>query len=306
MLGAVLAATVTAAAFHVGGFHDPRAVAVDAHGNVFVAETGACRVVELPTGAAHPHPRTVAGGRCGHSPVGFAQAVAIGPNGVLYIADTSGNRVLLLRRGHVSTVPLRGLSGPTGLAVDAAGDVFVSDTGNCRVLELSAGTHTASTVAGTGVCGDAGDGGPAAAAELRLPGALAVTGSGTLYIADRGNDVVRQVSGGRISTVAGMGTYGFWLANGLSATGPLAVLNDIEGLAVDAHGDLFISDAASHAVRVVPAGTAVLNTVRLPAGLRYPAGLSATGAGGLVVADPGSGSVTALRTSANIATSSGS
>jgi sugar lactone lactonase YvrE len=294
VLGAALAAVVV---LHVGGFHDPRAVAVDPRGNVFVADTGACRVVELPAGVPHPHPRTVAGGSCRHSAVGFPGAVAVDAQGDLFVADTAGGRVLERRGGHLATVA-NGLSGPTGLAVDAQGDLFIADTDHCRVLRRSAGSTLPTVIAGTGTCGYSGDGGAATSAELRLPGALAVDATGDLFIADRGNDVVREVSGGRITTVAGMGTYGFYLGNGLSATGPLAALNEISGLAVDAHGDLFISDAQSGAVREMTARTGMLSTVPLPAAVS-PAGLSAARTDELVVADAGSGVVTAIRTKAN-------
>src|SRR5205823_615729 len=97
---------------------------------------------------------------------------------------------------------------PYGVVVDGAGNLFIADTENCRVREVSGGTIT--TVAGSSACTYGGDGGPAASASLSYPSGVAVDGAGHLYIADYGNCRVREVSGGTITTVAGNGacTYG--------------------------------------------------------------------------------------------------
>jgi hypothetical protein len=120
-------------------------------------------------------------------------------------------------------------------------------------------------VAGTGVCGDSGDGAPAPSARLWAPSAVTVDGAGDLLIADEGDSAVREVpaasgtfygvaiAAGNIGTVAGQGTHSDYLADGLAASGPAADLDFPSGLAVDAGGDLFIADSYERSIREVPA-----------------------------------------------------
>ena len=189
------------------------------------------------------------------------------------------------------------------MAVDGAGDVFIADTANCRVRVLPARDATIygraitaghlSTVAGTGICGTAGQGGPAAAAQLWDPVAVAVDGAGDLLVADSGDQSVllaperggtyygTAVAAGDIGVVAGgTGSYGPYLADGLSATGPTAELNDPRGLAVGPTGALFVTDGFMHVIRVVPATAATLLGRPMAAGDLY------TAAGALPVSTP--------------------
>jgi uncharacterized protein (TIGR03437 family) len=149
------------------------------------------------------------------------------------------------------------LAGPRGLAMDSAGNLYIADTYNNRVRKVSNGVIT--TVAGNGTQGFSGDNGPATSAELYQPFGLAVDSAGNLYIADWGNSRIREVSGGVITTVAGMagnGTCCFLGDNG-PATG--AQINLPEDIAVDSAGNLYISDFVHHSVRKVSGG--VITTV---------------------------------------------
>ncbi len=229
------------------------------------------------------------------------------------------------------------LDQPGGVAVDGAGDVFIADTANCRVRVLPAHDGTVldhpvtaghlTTVAGTGVCGSAGQGGPVAGAELWNPVAVALDGSSDLLVADSGDQSVllasaaggtywgTTVGAGDIGiVVGGTGGYGPYLADGLSATGETAELNDPRAVAVGPTGALFVSDGFMQAVRVVPATTGTvlgrhmvansLNTavgavpVSSPAGLGdgtkwviahvgTAAGVAVSGTGALYVSDAG-------------------
>jgi len=146
---------------------------------------------------------------------------------------------------------------PSGIAVDAAGNVYVADRDAAVVREITSSGIIA-TFAGTGTAGFNGDGGPAAQAQLNFPMGLAVDTAGSLYIADSQNHRIRKVSAsGTISTVAGNGSYGYG-GDGGPATD--AELNEPEGVAVDASGNLYIADTVNDRVREVT-GNGNISTV---------------------------------------------
>jgi sugar lactone lactonase YvrE len=203
--------------------------------------------------------------------------VAVDASGNLYIADASNNRVREVNAatGVITTVAGTGVAGysgdggpatsaelndPSGIAVDAAGDLYIADTGNNRIREVSAKTGTITTVAGSGTKGYGGDNGLAISAELNGPYGVAINTAGNLYIADSGNNVIREVGAatGVITTVAGNGTGGF-SGDGSPATS--AELHDPLGVAVDTAGNLYIADTNNQHIRKVDATTALITTV---------------------------------------------
>ena len=177
--------------------------------------------------------------------------------GDLFIADTFNDRIreVVKATGDIITVAGNGSWGssagdggpataasvyePQGVAVDAAGDLFIADTQNDRIREVIKATGDIITVAGGGANG-LGDGGTASVAGLGGPTGVAVDAAGNLFIADFYEGRIREVvkATGDIITVAGGGTDG--LGDGGPATS--ASLNDIEGVTVDAVGNLFIAD----------------------------------------------------------------
>jgi hypothetical protein len=185
------------------------------------------------------------------------------------------------------------LDQPTGVAVDGAGDLFIADTANCRVRVLPVATGTLFgrtmvaghlfTVAGTGVCGTAGQGGPLGAAQLWNPVAVTLDAAGDLIVADSGDQSVlaapatgstsfygTPVGGGDIGVVVGgTGSYGPYLADGLPANGPTAELNDPRGLAIDAASALFVTDGFMHVIRVAPAVNGTLLGTAMKTGDLY-------------------------------------
>ena len=218
--------------------------------------------------------------------------------------------------GLAATAVLRN---PQGIVVDHAGNLFIADSLNQVVREVSAGRI--STVAGTALgAGYAGDGGLATRARLSTPCGIALDGAGNLFIADQGNNVIRRVDAVTqiITTVAGGGTSASGI-DGLGDGGPAtrALLNGPSDVAVDAAGNLFISDSMHGLIRKVD-GMGVITAYAgggtssgtdglgdggpaKQASLRYPLGLGLDAAGNLFIADSENGKVRLVdATSGNI------
>jgi uncharacterized protein (TIGR03437 family) len=199
--------------------------------------------------------------------------------------------------GDNGTALSAALGQPEGIAVDSAGNVYVADAAENRV-RIIAPSGSIQTFAGTGTAGFAGDGGPAAAAQLNQPYGLAIDPTGNLYIADLGNARVRKVtSDGTIQTVAGGGAFA---ATGQGQGGPAtsAQLMQPRNVALDPSGSFYISDFGANQVYSVSgngmltlaAGTGVAGfsgdgTSALLAQLSAPAGLTIDSTGALYIAD---------------------
>jgi sugar lactone lactonase YvrE len=300
--------------------HLPTSVAVDAVGNLYIADSSNHRIRKVATSGVMS---TVAGtGVPGYSGDGGPATSALlnGPVGValdasgnLFIADYVSQRVRKVTPGGViTTIAGNGSQGyngdggpatsaqlnePWGLAVDASGDVFIADVINQRVRMVTP-AGVISTVAGMGAPGFAGDGGPATNAQLQFPSGVAVDRHGDLFIADSGNNSVREVTpDGMINTFAGSDFQGFG-GDGGPATS--ADLYDPTGVAVDSSGDLFVVDHNNNCIRkVTPNG--IINTVvgtesagfsgdggpALSATLNAPMGMAVDTSGDLFIADYG-------------------
>lgn len=195
----------------------------------------------------------------------FPAAVAVNGAGDLFIADTNHCMVRKVTMGTIIALAGTGVCGfggdtgapefaqldhPAGLALDSAGNLFISDTGNCRIRFVSGGAIT--TIAGSATCGSAGDGGLATSAQINEPRGLTVAADGTLYIADAGNCEVRKVTGGIISVVAGSTSCG---NDGNGGPATIARFQTPTGVALDASGALLIADWANCSIRKVVAGT---------------------------------------------------
>jgi sugar lactone lactonase YvrE len=249
----------------------PTGVAYDPAGDLFIADTARNRVFEITIGGAIT---VVAGsGTQGFSGDGGAataaelngpMSVAMAADGTLYIADAGNQRIRAVQGGNITTFAGNGTGGfasdgglataaalnhPVALALDATGALLICDQGNERVRRVSAGQIA--TIAGNGVQGFAGDGGPAASAKLNEPSGIAASADGRLFIADTNNQRVRVVAtNGTISTFAGTGAAG---VSGDGGPASAAQLSRPTGLAIDAANNLFIADENNHRLRRVSA-----------------------------------------------------
>ena len=149
--------------------------------------------------------------------------------------------------GDAAAATSAALNNPTALAINVAGNVLISDLLNHRIRKVdTAGNIT--TVAGTGTAGFSGDGGQATLASLNFPGGLAVDAGGTIFVVDSGNQRVRRVSGGIITTVAGTGVADFVSDGGPASAAPL---NAPFGLAMDVSGNLYVAGSLNNRIRQI-------------------------------------------------------
>ncbi|HSB13927.1 MAG TPA: hypothetical protein VLE22_05675 [Bryobacteraceae bacterium] len=296
----------------------PAGVAVDASGNLYIADSSNHRVRKVSAAGIIS---TVAGdGSPGYSgdngpaisaQLGVPSGVAVDAGGNLYIGDTGNYRIRKVSAaGIISTVAGDGspgysgdngpaisaqISRPYGVAVDAGGNLYIADADNNRIRKISvAGIIT--TVAGNGSAGYSGDGGPAISAQLDYPWGVALDASGNLYIADLRNSRIRKVSVARvITTVAGNGSAGY---SGDGGPAVNAQFFNLYAVAVDASGNLHIADTGNSRIRKVSAAGIVTTTAgngslsysgdggpAASAQLSQPRGVAVDAGGNLYIAD---------------------
>ncbi|MES2392079.1 MAG: Ig-like domain repeat protein, partial [Acidobacteriota bacterium] len=251
---------VSASAFH---FDDPVALAIDASGNIFVADDFAQVVYEIAGNnvtivAGQPYVGNYSGdgGLATAAELNSPEALAFDNAGNLLIADSGNDIVRKIDKvsGNISTIaglPLQtnttgdggpataaGLVFPDGLAVDSIGNIFIAD-GDANFIRKIDTSGNISTIAGTGGADYFGDGGPATSAAFNSPGNLALDAAGSLYIADYENNVIRKIdSAGNIHTVAGNPSANTYAgAPGLATAFDLGNLNAV---AVESNGAIDI------------------------------------------------------------------
>lgn len=205
----------------------------------------------------------------------------------LYIADGANHKVEMVSpNGIITTIAGTGAPGssgdsgpasqallrnPVSLAADPSGNLYIADRDDNKIRRISA-DGTISTFAGTGSAGFLGDGGPAIAAQLSSPSAIALDPYGALVIADTGNNRVRRVtSDGVIETIAGTGKVGL---SGDGGAAYLAALSGPDSVAIGADGTVFVADEGNQRIRRITADgriDTILNDSLTPVSFQSPA-----------------------------------
>lgn len=260
----------------------PYRVTVDLAGNVYIPDSGNGRVRKVsPDGTIST---VVGNGNIGYSGDGglatdaalnYPEAVAFDSHGNYYVADEGANVVRFVNTsGVISTAVGTGaaaysgdggpanratLNGPVGVQVNAAGDLYISDQLNNVIREVINGTI--STVAGNGVFGFGGDGGPALDAEFAYPASIGIDAAGNLYIPDVNNSRIRVLlTNGTITTVAGNGSESYGGDGGPAVD---AAINVPRSVSVAPNGNVYIGDFGNNRVRLltrtVPPGTPTID-----------------------------------------------
>ncbi len=248
----------------------PYRVTVDLAGNVFIPDSGNSRIRKVsPDGTI----TTIVGnggvGRGGDgapatsATLNYPEAVAFDPSGNYYIADEAADVIRKVdTTGIITTAVGTGvqgysgnggpatsatLNGPVGVQVDAAGDLYISDQGNNLIRKVTNGII--STVAGTGVFGFGGDGGPAINAEFGYPASIGLDAAGNLYIPDVNNNRIRVVlTDGTIESVAGDGAESYGGDGGPALD---AAINVPRSVSVAPNGNIYIGDFGNNRVRLL-------------------------------------------------------
>lgn len=217
------------------------------------------------------------GGQAINANINNPMGMALDIQGNLYIADTYNQRVRMVdaTTGIITTIAgngIAGFSGDNGLAtaaklnypvdvvLDAQGNIYISDNGNCRIRKVTVATGIITTVAGNGLTGFSGDGGAATAARIYWPQKITLDPQGHLFIADYQNNRIRRVDAGTgiITTFAGTGSAGFSGDGGAPSS---AQLNGPSGVAFDAQGNLFIVDMNNNRIRKVDVLNGTISTI---------------------------------------------
>ena len=302
-------------------FNYPCGVAVDASGNVYVADEGNNTIRQVsPAGvvttlagstAASGWTNGTGSGALFYQPV----SVAVDANGNVYVADTLNSTIRKVTTPGGVVTTLAGtpsasgssdgaggaahFNNPCGVAVDGAGTLYVSDLANNTIRQITpAGVVT--TLAGSASSGTGTNDGTGSAASFANPAGVAVDTNGNVYVADYENHTIRKIApGGIVTTLAGeSGVSGF--ANG---TGKAARFSGPLGVAVDTAGNVYVADTSNHLIRKITAGGTV-STLAGVAGtpgakdgraatalFTYPQGVAVNGSNNVYVADTGNSTI---------------
>ncbi|MGA2276734.1 MAG: Ig-like domain repeat protein [Terracidiphilus sp.] len=286
----------TASTLNTAGLSNAAGEAIDAAGNLYIADTGNNRIVKI-SGSTQTVIAGTGSAIAAQATLNSPSAVAVAPNGFIYIADTGNNLVRVIDpvTGNISTyaggattvcaaaydaqgdfcpAAQATLHSPSGLATDAYSNLYIADTGNNLVRRVDSGTGVINLDAGlatplsTGtenmLCAaktdSYGDGCAPTQAMLNAPRGVATDSQGNLYVADTGNNLIRKINlvTGLIANVAGNGQSVF---SGDNGTATQASLSAPQAVAVDAAGNIYIADTGNDAIRIVNFASGTITTL---------------------------------------------
>jgi sugar lactone lactonase YvrE len=327
-------------------FNFPRGIAVDLAGNVYVADTSGSYTEGLFTTSTDFTIRKITAdgevsslaGAIGSNGGGFADGtgssatfynpvgLGLDADGNIIVADVGNNAIrkvtssgVVTTLGGISTVGSSDgtgydarFNGPSGVALDGSGNLYVADTVNNTIRRVTP-DGVVTTIAGIAQKGGSLDGN-GSAATFDLPGAVAVDGGGNIYVADSANNTIRKITSSYVvSTLAGTpGSPGS--ANG---TGAAARFNDPTGVAVDGGGNVYVADSRSDTIREITPGGLVTTLAGTPgtsgssdgtgpaALFNSPSGIAVDGAGNLYVADTANSTIRRIAPGGGVTTVAG-
>jgi len=300
----------------------PYSVALDGLGNYYIADSYNNRIRKVDaTGII----TTIAGNDTGgyngdnipavSALIKHPAGIACDASGNVYFGDSQNNRVRKINTstGIITTIAGNGVMGyngdgiaadtaelnnPYGVTLDGAGNIYINDCQNFRIRKINP-AGIISTVVGTGVLGNSGDGGLATSAEIINPYGIVTDNTGDIYFSDYTAGIVRKVdASGIITTIAGLGTTSLLGDNGPADTARLA---SPAGLAMDGNGNIYIADGEHRRIRKITMATGIITTVAgngmngyngdnilaTEAELADPCGIAVDGAGNLYIVDFG-------------------
>ena len=315
-------------------FNRPNGVAVDGSGNVYVADSSNHTIRRITSAGAVS---TVAGssgmfgiedGTGSAARFNRPNGVAVDGSGNVYVADSSNHTIRRITSGGaVSTLAGLGRSSgsgdgtgsaarfyfPRGVAADASGNVYVADSSNHTIRQITPG-GVVSTLAGSAGSFGSTDG-TGNAARFHNPNGLAVGSSGNVYVADQSNHTIRQItSDGVVSTLAGLASSG----GSADGTGSVARFNFPAGVAVDGSGNVYVADSDNHTIRKITSGGIVSTLAGLAGSLgsadgtgsaarfNYPFGVAVESSGNVYVADYSNHTVRRITSGGMVSTLAGS
>ncbi|WP_158085246.1 T9SS type A sorting domain-containing protein [Niastella vici] len=266
-------------------FNGVQGLAFDGTGNLFAADISNNRIrkITMSTGLISTIAGTGTGGYNGDgilataAQINIPSALAFDSNGDLYFTDRSNHRIrkITTSTGIISTVAGTGTAGyngdgilataaqlnnPNEVSFDAAGNLYIADWLNNRVRKVDKSTGVISTVAGTGTAGYNGDGIAASAAQINGPCGIIFDNAGNTYIAEYGGARVRRIDigTGKISTIAGTGSFGY---NGDGIPATTAQLAGCAYIKFDAAENMFIGEGSNQRVREIIKSTGNITTI---------------------------------------------
>jgi sugar lactone lactonase YvrE len=322
-------------------FSAPAGIAIDASGTLYIADGGNNRIRQITfSGVSTGVVSLLAGSIPGNMDGAPAAAQFKSPTGIavdavgnVFVADQGNNRIRQIGiMVTVSTLAGNGTAGmvnatgaaaqfnsPLDVALDAAGNIYVADCTNHQIRKITPGGSVI-TLAGIGPVGFFGGGyadGPGNVAQFKSPSGVVVDASGNVYVADQGNNRIRKITpAGNVSTLAGNGTEGY-----AEGTGTAAMFRVPADIAVDASGNVYVTDRFNHRIRkITPSGVvstlAGIGTKYTDGGFadgpgtsarfNYPIGIAVDVSGNVYVADFENQRIRKITPAGNVSTLAGS